>query len=110
MKIALPVTGDTLSAHFGHCERFALYEVEGGKVVSSGMLEPPAHAPGVLPQWLRQQGVELVIAGGIGRRACMFFEEMGIRVIAGAPAANPEEIVRSYLAGTLRTGENICDH
>ena len=28
MKIAIPVTGGRLSAHFGHCERFALIDVD----------------------------------------------------------------------------------
>jgi hypothetical protein len=37
-------------------------------------------------------------------------ESSGIEVVAGAPAGSPEDLVSAYLAGTLQTGENVCDH
>ncbi len=112
MMIAIPVANETLCLHFGHCETFALVEVDESekKVVKIKNLIPPPHEPGLLPRWLAQQGANLVIAGGMGQRAKQLFEQAGIEVIVGAPAQSVEAIVSDYLQGTLKTGVNTCDH
>ena len=112
MKIALPVVNGRLSMHFGHCEQFALVDVDEAskQVVETAYLAPPPHEPGALPRWLHEQGAELIIAGGMGRRAQQLFAEQGIRVAVGAPADAPEDLVAAYLNGSLALGENICDH
>jgi predicted Fe-Mo cluster-binding NifX family protein len=51
-----------------------------------------------------------VIAGGMGKRAVDLFAAQKIQVVLGAPPDTPENIVAAHLAGTLKTGENICDH
>ena len=112
MKIAVPLVQGQLSMHFGHCEQFALVDADQatktvGKTV---VLTPPPHEPGVLPRWLHEQGADVIIAGGMGRRAQQLFAQQGIAVAVGAPATSPERLARDYLNGTLRTGENICDH
>ncbi|MBU1693428.1 MAG: NifB/NifX family molybdenum-iron cluster-binding protein [Verrucomicrobia bacterium] len=112
MKIAIPVAGGKLCAHFGHSEQFALIEADEKtkKVTGSQMLTPPAHEPGVLPRWLHEQGAHVIIAGGMGQRAQSLFAGQGIQVIVGAPAAAPEELAASFLAGNLPSGDNVCDH
>jgi len=110
MNIAIPIAQGRLAMHFGHCEQFALVEVDGGAVGEVRYLTPPAHEPGVLPRWLHEQGADVIIAGGMGRRAQDLFAQNGIEVVVGAPAANPEELAAAYAAGTLESGQNICDH
>ena len=112
MRIALPVVNGRLSMHFGHCDQFALVDVDeaGKQVVETTHLSPPAHEPGVLPRWLHEQGAELIIAGGMGRRAQQLFAEQGIQVVVGAPAEPPEDLVAAYLNGNLAQGDNLCDH
>ncbi len=112
MKVAIPLADGKLTAHFGHCGQFAIVDVdpESKTIKSQVVLNPPPHEPGVLPAWLSEQGVSLVIAGGMGQRAQMLFGEKDIEVIVGAPVETPEELVSSYLAGTLQTGANVCDH
>ena len=80
------------------------------KVAGKQMLTPPPHEPGVLPRWLHEQGANVIIAGGMGQRAQSLFAENGIKVVVGAPAEAPEELVSQYLAGTLVSGANVCDH
>jgi predicted Fe-Mo cluster-binding NifX family protein len=46
----------------------------------------------------------------MGGRALSLFEQNGIKVVTGASAMEPEELVRSYLDHTLATGVNVCDH
>ena len=112
MKIAIPTANGKLAAHFGHCEQFALLEVdaEAKTVLNTDFLTPPAHEPGVLPRWLHEQGANMIIAGGMGQRAQGLFVENGIEVVVGAPALAPEAIVSAYLEGGLETGQNLCDH
>ena len=112
MRIVIPLTAGKLSAHFGHCEQFALLDVEPdtGEITARRFLDPPPHEPGKLPPWLAEQGAEVIIAGGMGARAQQLFAGKGIQVVIGAAADDPETIVRAYLTGELQTGENLCDH
>ena len=112
MKVAVPVSGGRLAAHFGHCEQFALFDVdqENKRITSQGLVTAPEHQPGLLPRWLAQQGVSLVIAGGMGSRAINLFQESNISVVIGAMEEDPEKAVLDYLEGGLATGGNICDH
>ncbi len=110
--IAIPVAEGRLCMHFGHCEQFALHEVDttSKQILDSRHLTPPAHEPGLLPRWLHEQGVNLVIAGGMGQRAQHIFVENDIQVIVGAPSEPPASIVQSYLDGALQSGDNSCEH
>jgi Mrp family chromosome partitioning ATPase/predicted Fe-Mo cluster-binding NifX family protein len=112
MKIAIPTENGKLCMHFGHCGQFALLDIaaDGRTIAGRQDLTPPPHEPGVLPRWLREQGATVVIAGGMGQRAQALFAENGIKVIVGAPSATPEQLVDQYLAGTLVSGVNVCDH
>jgi len=112
MTIAIPLADGRLCMHFGHCERFALVDVDEARktIIGTSYLAPPAHEPGVLPKWLHDRGANVVIAGGMGQRAQEFFRILGIRVVVGAPADTPETVVSAFLAGNLPVGENVCDH
>ena len=112
MIIALPMAENQLCLHFGHCERFAFFEVdEQTRTIKNRKdLTPPPHEPGILPPWIKAQGASLVITGGMGSRAQNLFKEAGVQVITGAPSGVPEDIVMSYLNNSLVTGRNACDH
>ena len=112
MRYAVPVSGGMMSPHFGHCEQFALFDVDEQKkeIIKKELVNSPGHQPGLLPEWLAEQGVSLVIAGGMGSRAQGLFQQNGIGVVLGALEGDPEKAVRRYLGGRLTTGENICDH
>jgi len=112
MKIAIPLAAGRLCMHFGHCEQFALVDVaeSDGRAMETTLVAPPPHEPGLLPRWLHQQGVTLVIAGGMGQRAQQLFGQSGVKVVVGAPAETPEALVSAYLNGTLQCGGNACDH
>ena len=110
MRIAIPMADGVLCMHFGHCSTFALVNVEENKVTTTSEVVPPPHQPGLLPPWLAEQGVTMVIAGGMGSRAQTLFCQSGIEVVTGASGKDAREIVENYLGGTLKTVENACDH
>ena len=108
--LAVPVLDGKLSPHFGRCEEFAFIETRDGKIVRTEMRASPSHEPGVFPQWLHDQGADVVIVGGMGGSAQKLLEDNGIEVIIGAPMDSPESLARQYLSNTLATGNNICEH
>ena len=110
MRIAVPTAQGTLCPHFGHCEQFALVDVEEGKILKTEYQTPPPHDPGVLPAWLHELGANVIICGGMGMRAQQLFAQNDIQVVYGAPNLPAEEVIRAHLEGSLVTGDNICDH
>ncbi|MFC1956815.1 NifB/NifX family molybdenum-iron cluster-binding protein [Chloroflexota bacterium] len=112
MRCAVPMSGGMVASHFGHCEQFALFDLdEHNKIIlEKKTIHSPGHQPGLLPAWLAREGVSLVIAGGMGSRAQSLFQQNSIAVITGILESEPEQAVQKYLNGKLNTGPNICDH
>jgi ATP-binding protein involved in chromosome partitioning len=112
MKIAIPLTGGRLADHFGHCDEFALIEMDPAskEILVKSLVVPPPHEPGVLPRWLHQEGVQVILAGGMGRRALGLFAQHGIAVHAGAAGGTPEELAQAYANGALAGGTPSCGH
>jgi predicted Fe-Mo cluster-binding NifX family protein len=112
MLIAIPVANGKLSAHFGHCEHFAMIEADEttGEIISQRLETPPPHEPGVLPRWLTDMGADVIIAGGMGRRAQDMFESRGLKVVVGVQPDELSVIAEKYLSGDLELGTNLCDH
>ncbi len=112
MRYAVPVSNGKVAVHFGHCQHFALFDVDEAKgvILNKESMPSPGHEPGLLPIWLAEQGVSVVIAGGMGSRAQALFRENRIEVIIGTLNDDPEKAILDYIRGTLATGDNICDH
>ena len=112
MKVAIPMANGALCMHFGHCAKFAVLDldVENKKILKKEELDPPPHEPGLLPRWLAEKNVNMIIAGGMGQRAQSLFTTNNIQVIVGAPALSPEELVNAFMNNELRSGQNACDH
>ena len=112
MRCAVPMSGGMVSSHFGHCEQFALFDVDehSKTILEKKTIHSPGHQPGLLPAWLAREGVSLVIASGMGSRAQNLFQQNSIAVITGILESEPEQAVQNYLNGKLNTGPNVCDH
>ncbi|MBN2787212.1 MAG: ATPase [Paludibacteraceae bacterium] len=107
---AIPIESGVLCSHFGHCSLFSIIHIENNKVAATKFLVPPVHEPGVLPNWLAEQGVTEVIAAGIGQSAINLLNKKNIHVTIGAPLKSPQELVTDKLNNTLTTSENVCNH
>jgi Mrp family chromosome partitioning ATPase/predicted Fe-Mo cluster-binding NifX family protein len=107
MKIAVASEEKMVTEHFGHCENFNIYDVENGKIIKSESIPNPGHKPGFLPNFLNDQGVKVIISGGMGGGAIDIFNEKGIEVIVGATGP-AEAAVNSYLLGTLKSTGSVC--
>lgn len=108
MKIGVAKDGINISQHFGHCEGFDVFEVEGGKITGKNFIQSPGHQPGFLPPFLAQKGVNVVIAGGMGATAQQLFQQHGITVVVGVQGTI-DDAVKSFLNGTLVSTGSVCE-
>ena len=81
MKIAVASMGNVVAGHFGHCENFNIFDIENG--------------------------VNVIIAGGMGEGAVNIFNARNIEVIMGATGV-AQEAVERYLRGELKSTGSIC--
>ncbi|HNX29899.1 MAG TPA: iron-sulfur cluster carrier protein MrpORP [Syntrophomonadaceae bacterium] len=107
MKIAVASENEMVTEHFGHCLNFNIYETENDKIVKSGSIANPGHKPGFLPVFLHEQGVDVIISGGMGAGAIDLFNEKGIEVIVGA-SGNARTAAEQYLQGSLKSTGSVC--
>jgi predicted Fe-Mo cluster-binding NifX family protein len=111
-RIAVPVSSGGVAEHFGHCDEFAIFHTnpEGDGIDGVVMVPAPPHQPGFLPEWLRGLGVDVILAGGMGTRARDLFAQHSIEVVTGVAGGDARSLAEEYLAGTLDSGLNPCDH
>ena len=112
MKIAIPTLDGKLCAHFGHCETFSFVEVnpETKEIMEIYSGVPEEGVSCQCASWIAEQGAEIVLAGGMGGRPMMMFEQLGIQVISGCPELPIQDIVKQFLENSLVVGENSCNH
>ncbi len=118
MRIAIPSEqpGGLFAAigqHFGHCDLYTLVDISGGEVTQVTTLPNVPHQQGgcMAPvNHLAQNGVTTLIAGGMGMRPLMGFNQVGIEVYHGAAAPSVSRAVEALLAGELKrfTPEVTC--
>lgn len=111
MKIAIATDGNLVSAHFGHCQTYTIYEVDESKkkVINKEVIENPGHQPGFLPGYLAKLGVNCIIAGGMGPRAQELFAQNNIETITGV-SGRVDDVIQEYLNGNIADRGNLCDH
>lgn len=109
MKIAVTYDNGEIFQHFGKTESFKVYEVEDNKVVSSEVIGSNGTGHGALAGLLAEQGVNVLICGGIGGGAQTALTEAGIELCAGAQG-NTDQAVENYLKGELVSSGANCDH
>lgn len=110
MKIAVTYDNGNVFQHFGHTERFKVYNVEDGKILSSSVVETGGQGHGALADFLTGQKVDTLICGGIGGGAKQALSEAGIKLYGGAQG-EADAAVENLLKGNLAYDPNVtCNH
>lgn len=107
---AIPTENGELCAHFGHCEKFTIVEVENNTITKIKEHTPPQHVPGLYPVWVAELGATDVIAGGMGQRAIDLFNQQNINVFTGASIKPANELVNDFIENKLMLQANYCNH
>ncbi|MBN2569348.1 MAG: NifB/NifX family molybdenum-iron cluster-binding protein [Deltaproteobacteria bacterium] len=107
MRIGIAAESDMglqarVSRHFGRCSHYVLVDVEDNSVKEVATIENPFHKaheePGRVPSFIRDQGVDVIIAGSMGGQAMGFFMGFGIQTVTRA-MGSVKESLDNYLAG-----------
>ncbi|MCI8956336.1 MAG: dinitrogenase iron-molybdenum cofactor biosynthesis protein [Eubacterium sp.] len=110
MRIAVTYENGEIFQHFGHTEKFKLYDVENNKVVASQVADTNGSGHGALAGFLTANKVDVLICGGIGGGAQMVLAEAGIKLYGGVQG-NADEAVNALLADTLSFNPDVhCNH
>lgn len=108
--IAFPTSDRVIvDGHFGHTKEFAIFTTKEANVLDVKYVTPPPHEPGVLPRFLAEQGIDVIITGGMGQMAVNLFNRNGIDVILGAQGRIDLNL-NEYIGGTLASTGSSCDH
>ncbi|HDQ71005.1 MAG TPA: dinitrogenase iron-molybdenum cofactor biosynthesis protein [Chloroflexi bacterium] len=92
-----------VSPHFGRCPYYVLVDLDDREVSAVDVVENPFyshHQPGQVPGFIDQQGVDVMLAGGMGRRAIAIFQQYDIEAVTGA-AGSVRHALEQYLGGAL---------
>lgn len=109
MKVMIASDRGVVCPHFGHAPEFRLVEIDGSKVVKEEIYTNPGHAPGVLPRWMKDLDVDIVIAGDMGPRARDLFASFGITVQTCDPMS-VDSALEALIKGNLSGSSNTCHH
>lgn len=111
MKIAMPKNEDVINQHYGKSKSFKIVTIEDNKVTETKDLsaETLQHNHGGLAGLLKEEGVTLIITGGIGQGALDSLKEAKFEVIRGV-SGKIEDIINSYLNGELKDKNVVCKH
>ncbi|HZK09712.1 MAG TPA: NifB/NifX family molybdenum-iron cluster-binding protein [Clostridia bacterium] len=107
LKIAVASDKGNVTEHFGHCETFMVFNSQEKEIVEEILLPNPGHKPGFLPRYLHEQGVDVIISGGMGGAAVAIFNENNIEVIIGAKG-EAKKAAEAYLKGELSSTGSVC--
>jgi len=97
------------SHHFGRCSYYVFVDVENNEIKSVSTVANPFlsnHEPGQVPAFIKEQRADVMLSGGMGRRAIDFFEQMGIQAVTGAQGTVRQSVTQ-LLTGVL-TGAELC--
>jgi predicted Fe-Mo cluster-binding NifX family protein len=107
--IAIPSTApggleSPLGAHFGHCDLYTMVSIEDKKIKSVEVIPNMPHQQGgcMAPvQYLADNGTNKLIAGGMGLRPLMGFNQVGIEVYFGGEFQTVGDAVNAFIKGQL---------
>ena len=100
-----------ISQHFGRCPSYLFVDVEGDEILKADTIANPYynnHVPGMVPQFINEQGANVMIAGGMGPRAIDMFTSLDIEVVTGA-MGNVGNVLQAYLKKEI-SGVEPCKH
>lgn len=83
MRIAVPYDNGAVFQHFGRTSAFKFYDVENGEIRASAVHSTNGSGHGALAGFLKDNGVDTLICGGIGGGAQTALSQTGIRLYGG---------------------------
>lgn len=112
MKIAVPTTHNNLvDSHFGHCEFFTVFTIEGNKITGSEVVKSPegCGCKSNIASVLSEMGVTYMLAGNMGQGAVNVLNYNGIDVVRGCEG-DVTKLVEEFVDGQVSDSGETCSH
>ena len=110
MRIAVTYENGEIFQHFGHTKKFKVYDIEDGEILSSRVVDSEGFGHGALAEFLFNNGIDVLICGGIGGGAQTALSNAGIKLYGGV-SGNADAAVQAFLEGKLDYNLDIkCSH
>lgn len=110
MKLAVTFENGNIFQHFGHTENFKIYDIENGVIKESRVVNSNGTGHGALAGFLKNEGVDVLICGGIGAGAQTALANAGIRLYGGV-SGSADEAADALLEDRLEYDANVkCSH
>ena len=110
MKIAVTHQMGQIFQHFGHTEQFKFYDVTDGEITGIKVVYTNGSGHGALAGFLKDNGVDVVICGGIGGGAQEALRQAGITFYGGVKGSADAAVV-ALLSQNLAFNPDVrCDH
>ncbi|MDR3585831.1 MAG: NifB/NifX family molybdenum-iron cluster-binding protein [Desulfosporosinus sp.] len=108
-KIAIPTNGEDVDAHFGRAAGFTIFEIEGSKVSKVTLLSATGlqHQHEGLANMFKNNGVDVLVCGGIGGGMINGLNAVGLSVVTGA-SGNIADVAQAYAQGKLVSTGSVC--
>lgn len=112
MKIAVPTThNNQVDSHFGHCEYFTVFTIDNKEIKNKEVVESPQECgcKSNIAETLKEKGVEIMLAGGIGGGAINVLNYHGINVLRGCDG-DINDLIKEFMNGELVDSGETCGH
>lgn len=111
MIIAVPYLDGEVNAHFGSTRAFLIAQTADGKVQRTTVFELQGmqHNHAGIAGFLKEQGVRVILAGGMGAPMQQALKLHGFDLFCGVsgPAL---EAIEAFLRGEIEQSESTCGH
>ena len=113
-KIAVPIgENNQVDDHFGHCKYFNIYTIHDDNKTIEVQTLPSTEGCGCksnIAGVLAKEGVQLMLAGGIGGGAINVLNRSNIDVVRGC-SGDVESLIKAYINGEIiDSGETCSSH
>lgn len=101
------------SAHFGHCAAYTVAKIENGAISDVRIVQNQGHEHGGCVQPVRElakDGVQALLAGGMGQKPLAAMREAGIKVFHCAGPLTVKAALEAFTQGKLAEfgTEQLC--
>lgn len=114
MKVCVPSMGtaginEHVSQHFGRSPTFTIVDVEKGALEVVRNNSSHMGGSGLPVDVLQGRGVQVLLAGGLGPKAVLAFQQLGIKVFVGA-TGTVKDAIDDWMNGFLIEAsiDNAC--
>ncbi len=111
MVIAVPYLDGQVNAHFGSTQAFLIARTSDSQVVESAVYEIPGlqHSHRGIAGFLADQGVTVIIAGGMGGPMQESLKQSGFSLYCGV-SGDAGQAVEAFLRGEIEPNDATCGH